>query len=416
MSIFQTNRNDRAVDAARLGMTEAAYVLTRSRNQIISTDPYFATLILSLVITEDVTIDTMCTNGVQIKYNPTFVNSLTLDECKGVLAHEALHCALLHHLRREGRDPERWNIACDYVVNDALVKSNYVLPNDALIDPQFSSMSAEDVYTRIPKSDQQKGSQGANTGTSGPQSQAWGQVEDYDPHNSAQTGDKPTTSEIEKAATDWNIINQQAKKAAKSMGSGINQALDRLINKAHNPKVSWREVISRFLEETSRNNYTWQRPNPRYIQSGIVMPSLLSKSYGQVLIAVDTSGSVTDDEVSKMVSEVISILEIYEDDKGNSKLPVLYCDSEIRNFEWLEIYDSPNPKGGGGTNYRPVFEWITEKGFDEGINPKAVIYLTDGECNRFPSTEPDVPVVWCLTQDNDSFTPPFGEVTSFSNN
>lgn len=471
---FTISDTERSVHAARFGMTEAEYVITKARNNIILSDPYFATLIMSLVCEASCGVETMATNGVLIKYNPEFVKSLTLDEAKGVLAHEALHCALLHHLRRDNREPVRWNVACDYVVNEVLISSGYTLPDGVLVDSHYNGMGVEDVYNRlgasnkpsIPNSgagqrsgqvnsggssgqgnnrdNRQRGSDGAKgPGTQGSIQQhvsnpqmdihsasggssgqglrtddaidapRWGLVEDYDPHNSEITGEKPTPTEIAQNAIEWGIHNTLAQKAAKNMGKGIGGALNRLLDEVHSPKVSWKEVIARFVEEVSRNDYTWQRPNPRYLQRGIVMPSLLSKTYGQILIVADTSGSVSNSEISSMVSEVLSIIEIYDSEKSGVQLPVLYCDNAVRKLEWLGMDDEPNPVGGRGTDFRPVFTWLRQHGEDENIEPRAVIYLTDGECNRFPLIEDvDIPVVWCLTTKNYGFNPPFGEVTS----
>lgn len=421
---YSIDRTQRAAQASRFGMTEAAYVIAKARNQIISTDPFFATLILSLTVKEDSGVEAMATNGIEIIYNPAFVESLTLDECKGVLAHEAFHCAMLHHLRREGRDPERWNIACDYAINDILVKSGFVLPKGALIDKQYEDMGAEVIYGRLNHNSGSNSQPNSNANGqvdnkgkgSGGKAPAWGRVNDYDPHVKDSTGRAPTTTEIEQNAVDWNVISKQAKKSANLAKSGITDGVSRALQDTHEPRVSWREIISRFIEEVSHNDYSWQRPNLRYVQRGIILPSLQSKTYGQVLIAVDTSGSIGTDEIALMVSEVLGIIELYEEDRGGVQLPVVYCDDTFRGIEWLGMDDVAQPKGGGCTDYRPVFDWLKEKGEDEGVNPKAIIYLTDGRCRYYPrEKDVDVPVVWCLTEKYRDFKPPFGEVTGLFN-
>jgi predicted metal-dependent peptidase len=414
---YKIDTTQRAVQAARFNMTEAEYVVTKARNQIISTDPFFATLVLSLQTREDAKVEAMATNGVEIIYNAEFVKSLTVDECKGVLAHEAFHCAMLHHLRREGRDPEYWNIACDYVINGILIDAGYVLPKGALVDKQYNGMGAEAVYGRLQRDPSGGGSGTGNNNNAqgvGPKAVPWGVVNDYDPHAKDLTGEAPTTTEKEQNANDWNVIAKQAEESAKKMGEGITPGVDRAMTDTHTARVSWREIIARFVEEAARNDYSWQRPNPRYIQKGIIMPSLMSKTYGQILIAVDTSGSVSEEEIAKMVSEVLGIIELYEEDRGGVQLPVVYCDYKVRGIEWLGMDDKATPKGGGGTDFRPVFDWLNDSGEDEEVVPKAIIYLTDGYCDSFPDDSP-VPVVWCLTGRNDDFKPPFGEITSLIN-
>ena len=88
----------------------------------------------------------MATNGVVLRYNPAFVDTLNAATLAGVLAHEVMHPALKHHTRRAKRDPRRWNEACDYAINPLLLDAGLSLPDDVLVDPRFRGMSAEQIY------------------------------------------------------------------------------------------------------------------------------------------------------------------------------------------------------------------------------------------------------------------------------
>jgi predicted metal-dependent peptidase len=118
---------------------------------------------------------TMATDGRRLAYNPTFVEKLSAEELEGVLAHEVMHCALAHHCRRGDRDAQLWNRAADYAVNPILIGNGITLPKDALIDPSFADLSAEEIYSRLKQgqdsraaeSPQQSSAQSATGGSDG---------------------------------------------------------------------------------------------------------------------------------------------------------------------------------------------------------------------------------------------------------
>ena len=119
----------------------------------------YATQILPTDSVMGEVIDTMATDGKRIYYNPSFVDTLTLGETKGVLCHEVMHIANAHHLRRGQRDHTRWNIACDYAINPLLLKGNIILPKDRLEDAMYDGMSAEEIYTRLEREEERQRSE-----------------------------------------------------------------------------------------------------------------------------------------------------------------------------------------------------------------------------------------------------------------
>ncbi len=122
--------------------------LTKARTQLLLGQPFFGTLCLRLKLVPG-DFPTMATNGKRIAYNPAFVESLSARELEAVLAHEVMHCALGHHCRRGQRDPELWNKAADFAINPLLVANGFTLPADALLDPVFANLSAEEIYARL---------------------------------------------------------------------------------------------------------------------------------------------------------------------------------------------------------------------------------------------------------------------------
>lgn len=374
-------------------MTSAAWQLGRAYSQLIVNQPFYATVLLSLRRVEDPTQPTMWTDGTNLGYNPDFVMRISLDELKGVLAHEAAHVAGLHPWRRGRRDPEQWNIACDKVVNHYVEQSGLRLP--AGVIPGVGGKSPEELYEDPPpKSSKPQGTQGAG---GSPDNTNIGAVRDPTDENGKPLG----KAELHRQMEERKIVVQQAINAGKRAGS-LPADFERYVQDALAPRVDWRAILSQFIDGFNKNDYSWARPNRRYIGSGVIFPGLYNPTFGTVVCGVDTSGSINQEALRTIVGALIECLEVYEEQGKPVELPVLWCDTRV--YEQL-ISDASElkPRGGGGTSFAPVFKRVQE------LTPLAVVYITDGHCSQF-GEEPSCPVLWMLTQKNDSFQPPFGEV------
>jgi predicted metal-dependent peptidase len=138
----------------------------------------------------------------------------------------------------------------------------------------------------------------------------------------------------------------------------------------------------------------------------LYLPSLYSEELGTVVIAVDTSCSISNREIDQFGAEVSAILEEFD-----TTAHVVYCDTDVQWTETFSQRDLPlklHPKGGGGTDFRPPFEWVE----DRQMEPCCLVYLTDLECSRFPE-EPSYPVLWVVVGDYRQPVP-FGEVLAMS--
>lgn len=378
---------------------------------LIAGQPFFASILLGMERVEDESIPTMATDGTRLYYNPEFSNKLTIAELEGVLCHEALHPAFLHHTRRNGREPVKWNMACDYAINPVVLDAGLTLPEGALIDRQYSGMSAEKIYDLMPDPpiDLPIGSEGGE-GTGGNQKPnsstghfdkpcPWGMVNDAEnPDGSAKTDAQK--KEIEQR---WKVKLKQAAATAKRQGK-LPAGMQRLIDELMEPKLDWRTILSRWAGELSRCDYSFRFPNQRYAQGGFMLPSLRKETIGKVVFGMDTSGSMGGDQLREIISEVYGAMQEYEKDGVSPELTVLWCDTEVHEQQVSDPSEF-NPVGGGGTLFKPVFDHIA----DHVDNPRAVVYLTDGYCDDFDYT-PSCPVLWGLTERNDTFNPPFGEV------
>ncbi len=144
-------------------------------------------------------------------------------------------------------------------------------------------------------------------------------------------------------------------------------------------------------------------PNRRFIHQGLYLPELKNPELGLIALLVDTSGSISQQDLNEFASEMHGILTAYK-----TELMVIYVDAAVQGVEFIASDDTEvnlELKGGGGTDYRPGYDWLHE----QGHMPTAAVYLTDGYCNSFPD-EPDFPTLWALTQKSDYFKPAFGEI------
>ena len=181
--------------------------------------------------------------------------------------------------------------------------------------------------------------------------------------------------------------------------------LQRLIDKRLQPSLSWRELLARFVDNSARSDYSWITPNTRYLHLDLYFPALKNNELGEVVVAIDTSGSITQAELESFAAEVSEIFNQHP-----ATVHLLHCDLKVTSSS---IYDRGNlpdkivPKGGGGTDYRPVFQYIET----HTESPSCLIYLTDHECISYPAEEPPYPVLWVKTGDSDR-KPPFGETVA----
>lgn len=365
--------------------------ISKARAGLILDQPFFGSLSLKLILKEDITCETAWTDGVSLGYNPAFIDELHLDQVKGLLAHEVMHCACAHNTRRGNRDGKRWNVAADYAINPLLNEAGFVLPPGVLFDFSYKGKSADEIYTLLPASSDGNG----GSGKSDPG--GCGEVRD----NTGKDGKAPTQSETVQAEQDWKIAASQAAQQARVSGQ-LPAWLDRFVKEVLEPKADWREVLRRFVDQSAKNDYNWAQPNRRYIPQGLYLPSLKSDELPPIVVAVDTSGSISHEIIEQFAGEITGILQEYQ-----TSCTVLYCDTQIAGVEEFGSEDLPielQPRGGGSTDFRPPFTHIEE----HNIQPSCLIYLTDLCCSRYPD-EPGYHVLWAHIGDYGR-TPPFGEI------
>lgn len=367
--------------------------LTKARAGLILDAPFWGSLALRLPLIEDPGCATMWTDGTRIGYDPADVEEVNLDVLKTSIAHEVMHVVLGHQFREDDREHGQFNMACDYALNPLLKGAEvngqnvFSVPKGWLCDPQFADMGAEEIYTAIyrePEPDG-KGRDGDGPG-GGP-----GEVR---PHPSK------SPQERQQARQDWKVATIQAAQSARVQGH-LPGNINRLVGELTDPKVPWFHILRQFVEMSARNDYNWKVANPRHIQRGFFLPSLISDELPDIVVAIDTSGSVDDDEMAQFATEISAVLETFD-----TRIHVVYCDTDVAGAQEFTQADLPlvlEPKGGGGTDFRPPFGWVEE----QEITPACFVYLTDLG-GTFPAEAPDYPVLWVST--TEGYEVPFGDL------
>lgn len=365
--------------------------MARARTRLVLDSPFFGSLALGLNIHRDDNQPTMCTDGTFIKWNGDFVDQHTDKEIIGVVAHEVLHVAFKHMLRRGERDAERWNVACDHAINHILLDGGFELPDGGLFDPQFKGMGAERIYDQLGSDPDQQDQPACG----------WGGVVDA----TADDGSDLSPSEAKQleASIDQRVMLAAA--GAKSVGK-LPSAIQELVDEMRRSKVDWRDVFNRFIGGDQPDDYTFRKPNKKvWYTQGIYTPSIDKIGVGDVVVAIDTSGSVNTAELQQFLGELNNITE---DHKPRS-VTVITCDARVQSvtrYEQGDIIDSIECTGRGGTRVTPVFDYIDE----HQLPVDNMVYLTDMGIHDWPDNAPDYPVLWVSTWTRCDDAP-FGETT-----
>ena len=376
----------------------ASSKMTAGRTSLVLENPFFGTLALSLTMREDSTCETAWVNGKELGYNPTFVESLNHNTVTALIAREVYHCAMGHPWRRDGRDSKGWNIACDRAINGELRDSGFTLPADGLF-PSASEQgkSAEWIYARLQSDD--KGQPQAGNGQPQP---GQGTPQPGTGNSQGEVRDAPTTPDEdgEPAPTeqDWKQKTASALQQAKMCGK-MPGGMARQVESALRSRVDVRSLLLRFFSERSTGDYSWNRPNPRYLSQGLYLPALESKALGEIAIFIDTSGSVDQTSLSYAAGIVQSVLDECDPNGVN----LYFADTKVCHVERLSKGDplTWTPKGGGGTDFRPVFDAIDAEG-----TAVCAVCISDLD-GVFPPVPPSIPCIWLATEDG--VTAPFGE-------
>jgi predicted metal-dependent peptidase len=340
--------------------------LSAARTRLILDRPFLGALVLRMPMqaADPKWCATIGTDARAFYYNPGYIDSLSLEQTQFALAHEALHCALSHFARREHRVKQRWDVACDLAINPILIREGMTPVPGALYNIGYEGMMAEEIYPLVKENNEEQPHDqhlyGKESGSSKSQEQP-PQPEDADAGGGAGEGsgtalaappDALGETEKEQLAIQWRQrlagAAQQALQAGK-LGDSLRRLVDHLLQ----PQLPWRMLLARYMTAASRDDYSYMRPSRT--------------------------------EVDAIKGQV------------RARITLQACDAQLCStgpwvFEPWEEFELPDSiRGGGGTRFTPVFEWLAQ----QGQNPDLVVYFTDAE-GEFPRQEPPYPVIWLV--------------------
>ncbi len=388
--------------------------LAAARTRLIMERPFLGSLVMHLPLkAAPEWCKTTATDAKAFYFNPGFIDNLNLAQTQFVLAHEAMHCAMGHDHRRNGRIKRRWDVACEHAVNLVLIEDGMKPPlHGILADQNYLTLSAEEIYPMIPDdtpeesfdehlfdSDNDTGSspdenqrqdnpEAGESGGQGREGQSEAEEREGSGGQASQKPDPLSQAEREALSEQWKNRLAAAAQAARQAGK-LSQSMMRWVDDLLAPSLPWRALLARFFAVNQRDDYSWRRPSRR--EGDALLPRLSSEGL-DVVAAIDTSGSISDEELRAFVGELDAL-------KGQvrAKVTLLACDNHVaENAPWeFEPWDTmqlpPGLEGGGGTDFRPVFDWVET----ENRSPNLLVYFTDAE-GDFPKQPPGYPVIWLV--------------------
>jgi len=406
--------------------------LAVARTRLILDQPFLGALVLRmpLQVADPAWCLTATTDAKKIYYNYEYIHQLHLSETQFVLAKQALHCAFSHFARRGHRIKQRWDLACDYAINPLLIEEGFTAPPGSLVEDSFKGMSAEEIYRYLDDKDEgdadtgNQESQGSDKSedptNSQPSNNHSGNNSESDqtskkdpdehsaqPNSSSQRDDttgSPEPSPLSKQEEDnlsvqWQQRLAGAAQQAQQAGK-LSESMARMVEFILQPKLPWRALLAKHMTATARDDYNYARPSSRR-GDPVIFPSLRS-AQTDIVVALDVSGSLGDREIDEFMSEVNAIKA-----QLRARISLLICDAKLADgspwiFESWDEFKLPRTfSGGGGTDFRPVFNWVEQ--LDQ--RPELLLYFSDCE-GIFPNYAPDYAVIWLV---KGRAQPPFGQ-------
>ncbi|QPG06937.1 hypothetical protein IT774_07490 [Salinimonas marina] len=367
--------------------TEHDTAMDAAKIQLISRpDSVFITTILfSLRFSWDDTIPTACTNGVHLRVSPQFFMGLSKEERIFLLAHEAYHVAFQHMTRVGDRNFRLWNIATDYVINDTLIQTGMTMPKGGLHDEAYRGMTSDEVYALLENEREED-------------------LPDCPDDMEQVEGDAETVQGVadEVAAT---VIKAAMRAKTEDQWGTVPGEVEIFLDSMVKPKLPWHRILNNVFSEMAQTDYSFRRPSRRFFPE-YHLPSMYADSLGEIAVAVDISGSITQPQFDQFISEIHQIHKRLQPKRTR----VISFDTRVANeYTITEAKDILGLKftGGGGTCIEPVFDWVEQN------KPKTLVVFTDG-CFDLPQHRipGGIPVFWII-EGNYPFKPRKGKVIPF---
>lgn len=393
--------------------------LFKARMKLMKSHSFYALLLISLKFGLDEEIGTAGTNGEEILFAPSFLDRLTDSELAFILLHEVLHVALKHHSRGSKYDKELYNVAADIVINSTILKSGVSIKVDGRDSIHLTPdgreghlFTTEEVYQMLliqaqsnssqnDEDDKTKKNKRKRTKGFNDNHDTWEQNN----NNSSKLAEKRLELAI------YNAIKLSQQLAERGFCAGnIPLEVERTITSMGKTTLDWRTILHDFIQ-LSVTDYTFNPPDRRFNEQDFFFPDLApsEESVSDILFMIDTSGSVSEEELSSVFAEIKSAINQFD---GWFSCEVGFFDTEVKSVDKIECIEDIKklkPKGFGGTEFACIFEYIKNNMYDN--LPKALVVLTDGY-SWFPPEKDtlNLPILWILTGEYVNDDIPYGRV------
>jgi predicted metal-dependent peptidase len=342
--------------------------ITQSRVRLLLNKPFFGQLATRLKL-EDASeiIPTAATDGRRFMFNREFIDKLTDGMVDFLVGHEVLHCVFDHMQARGDRKPMLYNAAADYNINMTLVEQNIGKPitEDKLeggkicLDWKYSGWNSYEIYDDLLKN--QEDAKGMDV-----------HMNELSNEDGEGEGQNVEMSEEEKKML-ADEIKQATIQAAQAAGEGVPDAIKRMISELVAPKMDWRDILRTQLESSLKNDFTFMRPSKR--SGDVIFPGMNKDEELNIAVALDTSGSISPVMLRDFLSEVQGIMDQYQ----AYRVHIFQFDTGVYGAEDFtsddgRTMDEYELKGGGGTDFDVVFNYMEEY----GIEPDQLVMFTDG--------------------------------------
>lgn len=324
--------------------------------------PFFGTITSAMETVENDNIESFALREGRFEYREGYFENLSEPQRLFALCNAALHEALSHTLRRGNRSPWLWNMACDYAINALLVENGFELPPSVTYDQRFGTLGAEEIYAELSREflDQEQNDR------------------DYDEGREAESAEE----RLSRAQRERRL------QEALEKDDPIQEGVMRLLGSMPVSYVDWRSELRDRIGGHYITDFSLIPPSKKLLYEGIYLPGAHSRHL-EIAIAIDSSGSVDEVLLSQFITEIESIMESF----GSYGIELIVCDDRIRSRARFENGDEVSYvlQGGGGTDFRPVFDEI---GMCNSL-PSALLYFTDLE-GIYPAEEPPYEVIWVI--------------------
>jgi len=327
-------------------------------------------------------------------YNIEFVRGLSPEDLLFTISHETMHLALEHLKRKGSRNIKLWNLASDEAINN-LLKHEMRIWKQALCSQSFEEMSAEQIYDELLKETTIKRVYGSGQCPNSFDTHFYDE-ESSKKDSGGQKGKGKNSPFWSQGQEKLDVPKMIKDAAAFAKGQGkLPAGMERLFRDLLEPRMNWKELLQKYIMSVLPQDWTYTKPSKRAQAAGFFMPSIVKETV-DIIVGVDSSGSISDEEYAQFLSEIFAMTRAV----SNLRATVLICDAELSQIVEINNTFDPNVhiqgRGYGGTSCMPVFKWIHE---EKNENVKLLVYLTDGYIDE-PNEAVYVsgyPVLWVIT-------------------